>query len=110
MLDFYVDRVIQSGLSIEDAVKQAKALSEQRRGSGFDQAALDNAAWLGFAAGVFEDGEADGVSVIEKFCPVINGSQTGIKTETKPVALPAGRPGLQAKLATRHVATTGAAP
>ena len=105
---FYVDLVVRVGLSIEEAVKQAKELNEQRRANGFDQAALDNAAWLGFEAGVFEDGEEDGVSVVEEFFPVSDSSQAETKTETKPVALPAGRPGLKAKLEARHVATTGA--
>jgi len=106
---FYVDLVIRAGLSIEEAVQQAKELNERRQGSGFDQAALDNAAWLGFEAGVFEDGEEDGVSVVEEFFPVIDGNQTDTKIETKPVALPAGRPGLKAKLEARHTATNGAA-
>lgn len=66
---YYVDIVLRTGLQIEEAVKTARALHAQREASGFDQAALDVAAKLGFANGEFEDTEEEGVSVVEEFYP-----------------------------------------
>jgi hypothetical protein len=40
-----------------------------QKGAGFDQAALDEAARQGFAAGAFEESEEDGVAVVQEFYP-----------------------------------------
>lgn len=44
---FYVDITVRSGLSMEDALLEAKQLDEARQASGFDQGALDHAARRG---------------------------------------------------------------
>ncbi|EIL97350.1 hydrolase or metal-binding protein [Rhodanobacter sp. 115] len=64
---YYVDLVVRTGLTLEQAITQAKELNERRRASGFDQAALDGAAQDGFANGVFEELEEDVLVVVEEF-------------------------------------------
>lgn len=66
---FYVDLVVRSGLTLEQAIVEARTKDEQRRDSGFDQTALDEAAWRGFANGAFEDLEEDVPAVVEEFFP-----------------------------------------
>ena len=64
---YYVDLTIQSGHTMAEAIASAKAESEVRRNAGFDQAALDEAARQGFAAGAFEESEEEGAAVVEEF-------------------------------------------
>lgn len=66
---FYVDMTLRGEQSLEDALQEAQRLDQQRQAAGFDQAALDQAARLGFANGAFEDNEDDGCTVVEEFFP-----------------------------------------
>ena len=66
---YYVDLVVRSGMTLGQAIAQARELGEQRRASGFDQAALDEAARKGFANGAFEDLAEDVQAVVEEFYP-----------------------------------------
>lgn len=66
---FYVDLIVRSGMTLEDAIVEAKRLDESRRANGFDQAALDEAARRGFANGAFEDLAEDVPAVVEEFYP-----------------------------------------
>lgn len=66
---FYVDITVRSGLSMEDALQEAKRLDETRQVSGFDQTALDHAARQGFHNGAFEDSEEDTGVIVEEFFP-----------------------------------------
>lgn len=66
---YYVDLVVREGMSLEEAVAQAKELDTQRKAAGFDQAALDEAARKGFANGAFEELEEDVPAVVEEFFP-----------------------------------------
>ncbi|MFL9867280.1 phage capsid protein [Paraburkholderia fungorum] len=66
---YYVDLSVRSGSSLEDALVQAKELDARRRAAGFDQAALDTAARLGFANGAFEDSPDERAAVAEEFYP-----------------------------------------
>lgn len=66
---YYVDLVVRSGATLEQAITQANELDEHRRVCGFDQAALDEAARRGFANGLFEDLTEDASAVIEEFYP-----------------------------------------
>ncbi|MBD9574809.1 hydrolase or metal-binding protein [Pseudomonas sp. PDM23] len=66
---FYVDITVRSGLAMEVALQQARELDELRQASGFDQAALDATARLGFANGAFEDSEDEGTSIVDEFFP-----------------------------------------
>ena len=66
---YYVDLTVKSGMTMTDAIANARAESEARKAAGFDQAALDEAARLGFADGAFEESEEDGAAVVEEFYP-----------------------------------------
>ena len=66
---YYVDLVVRSGLTLEQAIAEARIKDEQRKESGFDQAALDEAAWRGFANGAFEELDEDVPAVVEEFYP-----------------------------------------
>lgn len=73
---YYVDMTVRDGLSLEEAIQQAQALHQQRLSAGYDQAALDRAARLGFANGAFEDSEDDAMEIIEEFYPETQASNT----------------------------------
>jgi hypothetical protein len=66
---YYVDLVVRSGITVAQAVAQAREMSEQRRASGFDQAALDAAARSGLAQGAFEESAEEGETVVQEFYP-----------------------------------------
>ena len=71
-----------------------------RKEAGFDQAALDEAARLGFANGAFEELDEDGPAVVEEFFPDQQGSTA--KPNGAPLKGLSGR--LQEKVA---IASTG---
>lgn len=66
---FYVDLVVRTGLTLEQAVAEAIQKDEARRAGGVDQEALDEAARRGFANGAFEDLAEDVPAVVEEFYP-----------------------------------------
>ena len=66
---YYVDLVVRSGMTLEEAIAEAKALDAKRKEAGFDQQALDEAARKGFANGAFEELEEDVPAVVEEFFP-----------------------------------------
>lgn len=66
---YYVDLTVRTGMTLAEALGDAKAERERRRAAGFDQEALDLAARVGFANGAFEELEEDGTSVVEEFYP-----------------------------------------
>ena len=66
---FYVDLVIRSGMTLGEAIAEARRLDAERKEAGFDQSALDEVARQGFANGAFEELDEDGPSVVEEFFP-----------------------------------------
>ncbi len=56
---YYVDLVVRAGLTVEQAIEEARERDMRRKESGFDQAALDEAARQGFANGAFEELEEE---------------------------------------------------
>ncbi|WP_323028619.1 hydrolase or metal-binding protein [Castellaniella defragrans] len=66
---YYVDLVIRDGLTLRDAIQEARRADAERLEQGFDQAALDEAARLGFGNGSFEETEDDLPTVAEEFFP-----------------------------------------
>jgi hypothetical protein len=84
---YYVDLTIREGMTLEAAITEARALSEQRKAVGHDQVALDQAARVGFENGAFEETEEEIPDVLEEFYPeagdgVVSG-QTVIPIPTK---------------------------
>jgi hypothetical protein len=74
---YYVDLIVRTGLTLEQAIEEARALDERRRSARFNQEALDNAAHKGFASGAFEELEEDGSAVVEEFYPEGSATQLG---------------------------------
>jgi hypothetical protein len=66
---YYVDIGVRSGSTLEQTIVEAGELDVRRKAAGFDQAALDTAARIGFANGAFEDSIEDGSAVTEEFYP-----------------------------------------
>ena len=66
---FYVDLVVRTGLTLEQAIVEAIQKDEARRAVGMDQAALDEAARRGFANGAFEELAEDVPALVEEFYP-----------------------------------------
>ncbi|MDR5778087.1 phage capsid protein [Caballeronia sp. LZ065] len=66
---YYVDLGVRAGSSLEEAIVQARELDARRRAAGFNQAALDAAARIGFSNGAFEDCIEEGAAVAEEFYP-----------------------------------------
>lgn len=78
---YYVDLVVRTGMTLEQAIAEAQAKDAQRRDSGFDQDALDEAARRGFANGAFEELDEDVPAVAEEFYPEAGtmGQDTDVK-------------------------------
>nr|WP_315419631.1 hydrolase or metal-binding protein [uncultured Pseudomonas sp.] len=100
---FYVDITVRSGLSLENALLEAKQLEETRQAAGFAQSALDQAARQGFSNGAFEDNEEDTGTIVEEFFPAIEDQPSPVEPKAQ-LAAPT-KPSLAQKLesqATRH--------
>lgn len=72
---YYVDLTVRSGISVEEALSEAKLLEADRQSAGFDQVALETAARLGFSNGAFEESDDEVDSVIEEFYTGGDGGQ-----------------------------------
>jgi hypothetical protein len=64
---YYVDITIRDGVSLVDAISQAKVEHQLRVESGINQDALDVAAHVGFANGAFENTAEEMVTIAEEF-------------------------------------------
>ncbi|WP_225587459.1 recombination directionality factor [Methylomonas fluvii] len=88
---FYVDITLRGHQSIEEALSEAKRLDDERQAAGFDQAALDQAARVGFRNGAFEDNEDDGSAVVEEFFPGVDTDGRVSETSTQSASAAHGR-------------------
>ena len=66
---YYVDLVPRSGMTLEEAIAEARRIDAARKEAGFDQSALDEVARKGFANGAFEELDEDVTAVVEEFFP-----------------------------------------
>jgi hypothetical protein len=66
---YYVDLTFRAGTKLREAVEQARTERAALEADGISQIALDEAGRLGFAQGAFEEGEEDGLAVIEEYFP-----------------------------------------
>ena len=66
---YYVDITVREGLTLEEAISDAKQTDLRRKAVGYDQAALDSAASQGFSNGSFEESEEEIVELIDEFFP-----------------------------------------
>jgi hypothetical protein len=85
---FYVDLTVREGLTIQEAITEAKSNDAQRQAIGYDQPALDAAARAGFANGEFEDSVDEVAEVVEEFFPYAGETDaTGATVNAKPTLL-----------------------
>ncbi|HEL3872923.1 TPA: hypothetical protein UMY91_002019 [Stenotrophomonas maltophilia] len=70
-------RRAKDGIPIEQAIEEVRELHQWRQTSGFDQAALDEAARKGFANDRLEESEEDSPAVVEEFYPEAAGEEGG---------------------------------
>ena len=64
---YYVDLTLREGIHLQEAIQTAKEIDQKSKLCGFNQAALDQTAFQGFANAQFEvDGEEGGV-IVEEF-------------------------------------------
>lgn len=110
---YYVDLTLKSGLTLAQALEQARDLQRERQAAGFDQVALDEAARQGYAQGAFEESEEDGLGVLEEFYPpdLDKSADTQPAAETTPSgpAPSQTRPTLASKLGQRVAQQTSRA-
>lgn len=103
---YYVDLSVRSGSTLEDALVQARELDTRRRAAGFDQAALDAAAQIGFANGAFEDSPDERAAVAEEFYPEATAADRPETGDDSPTCTPAT---LRDKLERKAVLLSGKA-
>ena len=93
---YYVDLTLRAGVSMEDAVNQAREAAKHRESQGINQAALDTIAEAGLLNAQFEYSEEEGLQVVEEFTP--EGAVTSNETQ------PQSSQGLSQKLAEKKTA------
>lgn len=64
---YYVDLTLREGISLNDAITQAKQIDEQSKQAGFYQEALDHTARRCFANAQFEMDIEEGLDVVDEF-------------------------------------------
>jgi len=85
---YFVDLTTRAGMTLAEALAEARQTDGERQAAGFDQMALDLAARLGLGNGAFEESEDEGSAVVDEFFPVEEGAGAGNEV-TMPVATPA---------------------
>jgi hypothetical protein len=74
---YYADITVREGLTLEDAIAEAKQNDARRKAAGYDQAALDIAAAEGFANGAFEESVEEMPEIVEELYPEHQGDGQG---------------------------------
>ena len=72
---YYVDLTLREGISLNEAIMQAKQMDEQSKQAGFYQEALDFTARKGFGNGRMDVDMEEGLEVIEEFYQPVGGQQ-----------------------------------
>ncbi|WP_180012650.1 hydrolase or metal-binding protein [Acinetobacter sp. YH16031] len=72
---YYVDLTLRDGISLNEAIIQAKQIDEQSKQAGFYQEALDFTARKGFGNGRMDVDMEEGLDVIEEFYQPVEGQQ-----------------------------------
>lgn len=79
---YYVDLTVRTGSTLAKALEAARGEVEVRQAAGFDQAALDQVAREGFAAGTFEESAEEGAAVVQEFYPDEQNDEGGASHQT----------------------------
>ncbi|WP_180048197.1 hydrolase or metal-binding protein [Acinetobacter sp. YH12243] len=72
---YYVDLTLREGISLNEAIIQAKQIDEQSKQAGFYQEALDFTARKGFGNGRMEVDMEEGLDVVEEFYQPVGDQQ-----------------------------------
>lgn len=72
---YYVDLTLREGISLNEAIIQAKQIDEQSKAAGFYQEAVDFMAKQGFANGRMETDMEEGIEIVEEFYQPVEGHQ-----------------------------------
>lgn len=100
---YYADLTVRDGMTIEEAMQEARALNAKRVDAGLNQTALDEAARFGFENSAFEDDEEETPAILEEFYPAEDADRQALANRT-PHKLQ--QPGLRDKLMQQADATT----
>ena len=73
---YYVDLTLREGISLNDAIVQAKQIDDESKEAGFYQEAVDFVARKGFANARFEMDVEEGLDVVEEFYQPVEDKQT----------------------------------
>lgn len=92
---YFADLTTRSGMTLSEAVAQAKLNAQERAEAGFDQRLLDEAARLGLERGAFEESAEERQSIVEELFP------SGGAAPEEPSQAAAGRATLAEKLGSR---------
>ena len=101
---YYVDISVRTGMSLEEALVEAKQLAEQRQTAGFDQEALEVSARQGLANGAFEESDEEGSAVVEEFFTEKATTEPATEASGLEVASAAARSSLTDKLEAKMLA------
>lgn len=93
---YYVDLTVREGMTLEEAITEARQNDERRKAVGFDQSALDAAAAQGFANGAFEESEEEIPAILEEFYTDVEGGADGNAGQA--TGIPSAKPSLKDKL------------
>lgn len=72
---YYVDLTLREGISLNEAIMQAKQMDEQSKQAGFYQEAVDFTARKGFGNGRMDVDMEEGLDVVEEFYQPVEGQQ-----------------------------------
>lgn len=97
---YYVDLTVRDGVTLEQTIVDARITDDQRKQSGYDQDALDQAGQVGFSNAAFEFSEDEIPEVLEEFYESEATSVGNSRSDVvKPTLTSAGsRPSLLEKL------------
>ena len=79
---YYADLTVRDGMTIEEAMQEAKSLNAKRVEAGLDQQALDDAARIGFENSAFEDDEEETPAILEEFYPTEDAERQSLANRT----------------------------
>ena len=99
---YFVDVTTRAGMTLAEALAEARQTDGERQAAGFDQMALDLAARQGLGNGAFEESEDEGGAVVDEFFPEEDAiPETGNPQPTEKAQESTGKPSLRDKLEQR---------
>jgi len=99
---YFVDLTTRAGMTLAEALAEARQTDAERQAAGFDQLALDLAARQGLGNGAFEESEDEGGAVVDEFFPEEDAiPETGNPQPTEKAQESTGKPSLRDKLEQR---------